>query len=1082
VPRNELEIILRLRDEATRALKRAQGALKGLEGELKRAKAAANRMWSELDRMSGSLATIAGSGGAAYALAAFAKEAYKAEVGTRLFVRQLERMNQDAEAGRRELKRIADRLGVLPDQIADYATQLLRQGLTMRDIASLFQGAAASALAAGKDVLTGIDAVTNAIVNQQSIYLNYAGIAENLDVAYREYAKTLGKTVDALTKEERARAAVLLVQRATKEEVADLDTLLGGLTGKQNRLNKELAEFRRTLGRLVLPSLERLLDVATGTLDAINRAPPWLKQAGASFAVMGTAISGVAVSLGLLRSAILPFLGPVGWFMLAASGGAALAATLSTLSRETDLATRALQSVRGEVERLRGELADAKSADDLIAKLRALGQTLTGPAKEAWTQYIEEAEKSQAKIEDIAKAAEKAIAKFLAVQRVAVESSLKEAQAAFERQISVGLGGKAFERFPKWIKDGLEQAAKEGGLSLLRMIDGATRYLRQRLEHASSSFEAGQYEAQIAHLERLRPLAEKWAAAQAKLNALQEQEKRILAALNGELSKSGEHSNKASQGIKKTGSAAQKATVHLDRYAAAIARLNRELRQLEADDRRGRIDRLRANLSLVSPRQGVPTIGGGETPTWLLHTLRMPGYRRRHGGLGAEMRAQAEAEREALEAASKLTDAERDRRQALAEIRAEMERVSDLAKEHLELQQSLLRARQMEIARMRRLIAEASKLTAAEADRRRAARELGKVWTYQGQLYREHLQYQRSLLRARQMEIKKAEELTRKERERLRLAERYVSTIQTVYSGLDRVLSSFSKVGKDTGAAIRDLWGGFADLAKAIPVVGGILSKVFSFGSIAEGLYKLTWQATVESLNRARAAYEKLGEQMVLIHQRAYASIKTYQEHYLFGLISVDRYKVEVDKLALKIAQTLEQGVLGGLRNAMRAFLEGAEDWQEQLKEGLRSAIENAVIEAVIQGAIFEGVLGEALTKLTEALAKGNYEAARRYVRDIAAQVPELTREITRALEPFRQAMAGLRSGGGGGGGPTTPGTQTIRYELPTAPVLAAPAWVDRMGEHVAKFGEAVDRFAKARINVDVRLSGDLAYSVRGLA
>jgi len=299
--------------------------------------------------------------------------------------------------------------------------------------------------------------------------------------------------------------------------------------------------------------------------------------------------------------------------------------------------------------------------------------------------------------------------------------------------------------------------------------------------------------------------------------------------------------------------------------------------------------------------------------------------------------------------------------------------------------------------------------------------------------------------------------------------------IQTAYSGLDRILSSVSKFGKDTGKAIRELYGGVADLAKAIPVVGNLLSKVFNFfGTIAQGLYKLTWQATIESLNRAKEAYEKLGEQMVLIHQRAYAKIEKYKEKYLFGLIQVDRYKVEIDQLGLKIAQTLESGVgvLGGLKNAMRAFLEGAEDWQEQLKAGLRSAIEEAVIEAVIQGALIKGALSEMLTNISKAISEGNWDAAKQYIQNLADQIPELTKNLAEALKPLKGALDQLKPPDDAGIGQMA---REVEMTVTTTAVVRAPLWVDRFVSAIRRFDEATQRFANANVVVVVRGDSILA-------
>ena len=540
--RRALREVVAAEDRTKRTYQLAVRSLAAVETELRQVNAlmaeqsrgarTLSRLWADLGRMGGNLSTIVGSGGLTYALAAAAREAYQAEVGVRLFRRQLERMNLDVADGEDRLKRIADRLGVLPQQIADYATQLLRQGLTMRDITTLFEGAAASALAAGKDVLTGIDAVTNAVVNQQSIYLNYAGIAENLDIAYKEYAKTLGKTVDALTKEERARAAVLLVQRATKEEVADLDTLLGGLTGSQTRLNRELARFRQELGDYVTPVLSKVLEEASDALDLINRLPEPIKAAGAEAVIAATGVSALAVGLGVLRSAVLPFLGPAGWLLLAAGGFGALVGAMASTREQADAAKEALEAAKKQVSTLTAELRGAKDADDFVQKLQKIGETLDGQAKKEWAKYIEKVRETKGALSDLGAAADDAGKKLLLIQLgrqiEEAQKAAEAAKAAYQKVITTGLGGKAYARLPDWLRERLSDAAAQGGSALAKAIASSIDYLRKGLASAESSYLADQYEAMIAHLERLRPVAEAWAKQEVTVNALLKEQKQLL--------------------------------------------------------------------------------------------------------------------------------------------------------------------------------------------------------------------------------------------------------------------------------------------------------------------------------------------------------------------------------------------------------------------------------------------------------------------------------------------------------------------------------------------------------------------------
>ncbi|WP_287408699.1 hypothetical protein [Oceanithermus sp.] len=432
-----------------------------------------------LGRVIGPAVAGLGAYGLARAAYTWSANASQAEIATRLFRKQLERMGRDADAGTAKLEAVAERLGVLPQDLAEYSTQLLRQGLTMDEIATLFEGAAASALAAGKSTKEGIDAVTNAVVTQQSVYLNYAGIAENLNQAYKDMAKALGKSVEALTKEEKARAAVNLVMQATKEEVRDLDQLLGGMSGKQNALNKEWAEFRLELGERLIPAISGMIEVATEGLRALNGLFDWLDH-----------VFGDKVKL-------------------------------------------AAEDAREEIRAVKRELGEARSADELIDKMQALSDTLSGPGKEAWQEYVAEAEKSKDSIKDISKAATEAIVKFLAVSSVTQEQVVSKAKDALMTAIErSGLSRDLVEY--------LKKAAERGGEAFAGTLAQVRKELSEQISRISGGTEVATLQRQrllnqIELLNHLEGAVVPLRKAEAELAATQEEQARILKVLNGEV-------------------------------------------------------------------------------------------------------------------------------------------------------------------------------------------------------------------------------------------------------------------------------------------------------------------------------------------------------------------------------------------------------------------------------------------------------------------------------------------------------------------------------------------------------------------
>jgi len=1061
VRRNEIEILLRLRDQVTADLKRASRSLAQFEKELERTQGTAGRVRAQirglsqsfggLGKLLGPLTAGLGAYGLSRAAYTWATGASKAEIATRLFRKQLERMGQDADAGMVKLEAIAERLHVLPQDIAEYSTQLLRQGLTMDEIATLFEGAAASALAAGKSTKEGIDAVTNAVVTQQSIYLNYAGIAENLNQAYKEMAKTLGKSVEALTKEEKARAAVNLVMQATKEEVRDLDQLLGGLPGKQNELNREWAEFRQELGERLIPAVSELISLTTSGLRELNALFDWLDH-----------VFGDKVKL-------------------------------------------AARDARDEIRAVKRELGEARSADELIDKMKALSDTLSGPGKEAWQEYVAEAEKSKESIKDISKAATEAIVKFLAVSSVTQEQTVAKAKDAL--MVAIERSGLSRD-----LVEYLKKAAERGGDVFAGTLAQVRKELSEQVSRISGGTEAAQLQRQrllnqIELLNHLEGAVVPLRKAEAELAATQNEQARILKVLNGEIKNvntniANTRTNVGNGGLKNDlDDAAKSAKALLDYVKEATDTFygrqgNQPLTAIvnapgHDDIAGGRMLEPKLWNFDLDERGSAPALPGWD---WDLagreaaanfaegyaDYLRDKGYHEMLADLSEYVAGYAAELEEGVREPflRSLVSARND--VGIANAARDVGLMLDQR-----IHDAMVRGSQDHgiVAAIRQQAEDArrryeSDLRLMYRDPRRTNR-LG--WTPEPHYQKSPMDALKgssfdygieAAIRRQQSEAEVAKEAF----------EDAVAASERLLSNIDGALSSLEKMGDAlSSGSITEWFAGLSDLLNRVPVVGGVLSEAAGLaGRIASWAQWLDPTTSIISLKQAEAEYQKLGDRLELISQDAYAAVEKYQEKALFNLLSVDRYRVQINEFALGIAQTLESGVLGGLRNAMKAFLEGAEDWYQQLKDGIKGAIENAIIEAVIQGAIIKGALGQMLSDLTDALAAGNTNAARQAIQGIADVIPQLADDLAEVLEPLRDALASFGSDENTTSG-VVPPTTSITYQLPTAPVLAAPSWVDEMGQHVARFGEAVNRFANTQISIVVE-PADLAYSVRGLA
>ena len=1011
--RNKLEIVVTVLDQAGRPLQKISAEL----GQFERAAEKADKRsrgfgaaLGGLNKLLGPLAAGLGAYGLSRAAYSWATEASKAEIATRLFRKQLERMGQDADAGMVKLEAVAERLGVLPQDLAEYSTQLLRQGLTMDEIATLFEGAAASALAAGKSTKEGIDAVTNAVVTQQSIYLNYAGIAENLNQAYKEMAKTLGKSVEALTKEEKARAAVNLVMQATKEEVRDLDQLLGGLPGKQNALNKEWAEFRQELGERLIPAVSELIEVATAGLRALNSLFDWLDH-----------VFGDKVKL-------------------------------------------AFEDAKEQAGEFRRELAKSKTYDEFIERLDKISDGLTGEYKEAWDAYIKKLKETKGAVEDLSKAEVEAAKKRLELQLAQAKADAAQSRSGYKALFSSGLSAKAFAHFPDAVRSQLLAAQDKGPKELLETI--------VRLQDEYKKLDDGTYE----HLERFRALAEQWAVADAKVKALQ----KSLEQLDKTLS--------ASPAAGGTGSGSS---------AGATGGLK--------DDLRDAAESAKTLLDYV--KEATDTFYGRQGNRPLTAIVNAPGHDDIAGGRMLEPKLwDFDLDERSFAPALPGWDWDLAGREAAANF---AEGYADYLRDKgyhklLAEGEEMVRGFAAELeegtneAFLRSLVSSRNDVGIANA-----ARDVGeylnqKIYDAMVRGSQDHgiqaaikQQLEDSMKERDPMDALKSGSMDhgisaaiksqeRAAEEAKRAFEEAVAASEELLDNVSNALEGLEKMGDAlTEGDVGSWFDGLSDILAEIPGVGGLLSESAQlFGRVASWFQWLDPVSSLRSQYEAQQQYDALGDRFSLIDQSAFASIEKYQEKAFFGLFSVDRYRTEIDEFALGIAQTLEQGVMGGLRSGMKAFLEGDPEWRDALHDGIRSAIESAIIDAVIQGAIFEGAMGDLLTQLTKQLAAGDEAGALATIEQINAAMPEVEHLIEDTLGAYRDAL-GLDDSSSSVDSAAK--STALRYELPEVSVMTSPTWTKTLEQAADTMFSAAEMFRNTVEGLNAKSTpfGALAWQLR---
>lgn len=175
---------------------------------------------------------------------------------------------------------------------------------------------------------------TEGLKNENSVLVDNAGVTKNVSVMWREYAASIGTSVDKLTQAQKVEAEVQGILNETRFQVGDLAKLQASLAGTQAATAMSGEELARAYGDSLAPAVEGVTRLWGAFLDAIAGAlqefPGLVSGATtASLAIGGfvvaakaaqaiqalnlslQAASGSATLFGLSMKAALPIVGAI---------------------------------------------------------------------------------------------------------------------------------------------------------------------------------------------------------------------------------------------------------------------------------------------------------------------------------------------------------------------------------------------------------------------------------------------------------------------------------------------------------------------------------------------------------------------------------------------------------------------------------------------------------------------------------------------------------------------------------------------------------------------------------------------------
>lgn len=157
-----------------------------------------------------------------------------------------------------------------------------------------------------------VQSATEGLKNFNPVLVDNAGVTKNMSVMYEEYARKIGKTVGALTEQEKILAEVNGITEETKYQTGDAAKYAETYSGQQAQLNAELLNMKKEAGESLIPILTELTKMlnsaATSTKNMIESnktGTTGLIVFTTTLLAAGVAVGGIVKLIGLYKASAL---------------------------------------------------------------------------------------------------------------------------------------------------------------------------------------------------------------------------------------------------------------------------------------------------------------------------------------------------------------------------------------------------------------------------------------------------------------------------------------------------------------------------------------------------------------------------------------------------------------------------------------------------------------------------------------------------------------------------------------------------------------------------------------------------------
>jgi len=154
-------------------------------------------------------------------------------------------------------------------------TDLIRNQLEYTQATELASAAQNIAVASGVSSSETIERISDSIASGNTWLLRQLGLVEHLDVVYKKYGETLGKTSEEMTEAERKQAVVNYVLQEGEKYAGAYDAAMQNASKVMRSTSDRVKEISYAFGQILEPAMYQ---VAKAVYDAVNNIVKWAHE------------------------------------------------------------------------------------------------------------------------------------------------------------------------------------------------------------------------------------------------------------------------------------------------------------------------------------------------------------------------------------------------------------------------------------------------------------------------------------------------------------------------------------------------------------------------------------------------------------------------------------------------------------------------------------------------------------------------------------------------------------------------------------------------------------------------------------